>query len=332
MAHIVVLGSGGWGTALATMSLKNGHSVTMWSPFEEEIHAIRRDGQHKKLLPGVPVLSSMGLTTDIACVAEADLVIMTVPSFAIQATAQQMRPHLRPDTIIANAGKGLGPAKYRRFSEILKDELPGARIAVLSGPSHAEEVARGVPTSVCIASENVEDAERAQDLLMNAKFRIYVTDDVVGVELGGALKNAIALAAGICDGLNLGDNTKAALMTRGLAEIARLGVALGAQANTFSGLSGMGDLIVTCGSMHSRNRRAGILIGEGMPADKAVEQVGPVEGYYVCAAAYKLAQQYGVEIPIIEQCYRICYEGRSPREALFNLLDRPKQSFENFGG
>ncbi|MBQ3132666.1 MAG: NAD(P)-dependent glycerol-3-phosphate dehydrogenase [Clostridia bacterium] len=331
MAKIVVLGAGGWGTALATLQHKNGHEVTMWSPFEEEVAAIRRDGQHKKLLPGIPVPLSLGLTNDIACVADADLIIMTVPSFAIRSTARQMRPHLPDGALVANAGKGLEEKTNRRFSEVLKEELPTARVAVLSGPSHAEEVGRGVPTSVCIAAENMADAQEAQELLMCASFRIYATDDMVGVELGGALKNAIALAAGICDGLNLGDNTKAALMTRGLAEIARLGVALGGKPATFSGLSGMGDLIVTCGSMHSRNRRAGILIGQGVSAADAVRQVGTVEGYFVSAAAYQLAQEMQVELPIISQCYRICYEGKPPREALVSLLDRPMQISENFG-
>ncbi|MBP3936358.1 MAG: NAD(P)-dependent glycerol-3-phosphate dehydrogenase [Clostridia bacterium] len=331
MANVAVMGAGGWGTALATMCHKNGHKVTMWSPFGEEIAAIRRDGQHRRLLPDIPVSSAISLTTDVACVAEADLVLLTVPSFAIAETAVAMRPHLREGCLIANAGKGLCPQTGQRFSEILTAELPTARVTVLSGPSHAEEVARGVPTSVCIAAANVSDAKEVQALLANGRFRIYVTDDMVGVELGGALKNAIALAAGICDGLALGDNTKAALMTRGLAEMSRLGVALGAEATTFSGLSGMGDLIVTCGSMHSRNRRAGILIGQGLSAQDALERVGTVEGYFACAVAMQLAERVGVEIPIIEQCYRICYEQRPAREALSLLLGRPSNGAENFG-
>lgn len=331
MANIVVLGAGGWGTALATLAHKNGHTVTMWSPFAEEIAAIRRDGQHRRLLPDIPVPTSLQLSTDIACVAAADLVLLTVPSFAIVQTADAMRPHLRQGAVVANAAKGLCPDTGRRLSELLAEHLPTARVAILSGPSHAEEVARGVPTMLCVASADAGAAATVQELLSNKRFRLYLTADMVGVELGGALKNAIALAAGVCDGLGLGDNTKAALMTRGLAEMSRLGVALGAEATTFSGLSGMGDLIVTCGSMHSRNRRAGILIGQGLTAAEAVEQVGTVEGYFACATAVELARRVGVEIPIIEQCYRICYEQVPAREALAALLARPSGGAEKFG-
>lgn len=215
-----------------------------------------------------------------------------------------------PATIIANAGKGLEDATLKRFTQVIAEAAPAARVVALSGPSHAEEVARGVPTTVVSASEDLAAAERVQELLMNPSFRIYVNRDVTGVELGGALKNVVALAAGVVDGLDMGDNTKAALMTRGVAEMARLGVALGAQADTFAGLSGMGDLIVTCGSMHSRNRRAGILIGQGHTPEAAVKIVGTVEGYLAARAAWQLAQQNGVEMPITEQCYRVCYEGQ----------------------
>ena len=325
MANIAVIGAGGWGTALAVMAHQYGNTVSLWSPFEEEVAAIRRHDEHKKLLPGVAVPPSIRLTTSIACAAGADLVIMAVPSFAIRSTAARLADVIRPAAIIANAGKGLEDATLKRFTQVIAEAAPAARVVALSGPSHAEEVARGVPTTVVSASEDLAAAERVQELLMNPSFRIYVNRDVTGVELGGALKNVVALAAGVVDGLDMGDNTKAALMTRGLAEMARLGVALGAQADTFAGLSGMGDLIVTCGSMHSRNRRAGILIGQGHTPEAAVKIVGTVEGYLAARAAWQLAQQSGVEMPITEQCYRVCYEGQDPKEALRALMGRPKR-------
>lgn len=325
MANIAVIGAGGWGTALAVMADKYGNTVSLWSPFEEEVAAIRRYDEHKKLLPGVAVPPSIRLTTDLTCVAKADIVIMAVPSFAIRRTAARLADVLRPGTIVANAGKGLEDATHKRFSLVIQEAAPAARVAVLSGPSHAEEVARGVPTTVVSASEDMEAAERVQELLMNPSFRIYVNRDVIGVELGGALKNVIALSAGIVDGLEMGDNTKAALMTRGLAEMARLGAALGAHTDTFAGLAGMGDLIVTCGSMHSRNRRAGILIGQGLPPEEAVRTVGTVEGYLAARAAWCLSRKAGVEMPIVEQCYRVCYEGKGTKEALHDLMSRPKK-------
>lgn len=323
MANITVLGAGGWGTALAVMADRHNHKVTLWSPFEEEIAEIRRYGQHKKLLPDIPVAPSVELTTDLASVSEADLVIMAVPSFAIASTAEQLRPFLKKGTVVANAGKGIEEKTFRRFTEVIEAALPEARVVALSGPSHAEEVGRGIPTVVVSASRDVAAAQTVQELLMNESFRIYTDIDVIGVELGGALKNVIALAAGICDGLGMGDNTKAALMTRGLAEMSRLGLSMGADAATFAGLAGMGDLIVTCGSMHSRNRRAGMLIGEGVPPAEAVKRVGTVEGYLVAGTAFELAKRQGVEMPIAETCYRICYENYPPKHAVTTLMTRP---------
>ncbi len=323
MANISVLGAGGWGTALAVMADRHGHSVTLWSPFQEEVESIRRHGQHVKLLPNIGVSPSIRLTTDIAVAAEADLLILAVPSFAIASTARQLRPFLKQGTIVANAGKGLEEDSFCRFTEAIERELPGVTAVALSGPSHAEEVGRGIPTVVVSAAHDMAAAQAVQNLLMNPSFRIYTCEDVVGVELGGALKNVIALAAGICDGLDMGDNTKAALMTRGLAEIARLGVSMGANSATFAGLSGMGDLVVTCGSMHSRNRRAGILIGQGKSPEEAVKTVGTVEGYFAVKTAYALSQKAGVVMPITEACYRICYEGFSPKEAVSALMQRP---------
>lgn len=323
MANIMVLGSGGWGTALAVMADRHGHTVTLWSPFEAEIASIRRHGQHKKLLPDIPVAPSIYLTCDIREAVNADLVILAVPSFAIASTAKQLRPYVKKGAVVANAGKGLEENTYRRFTQVIEEALPDVGVVALSGPSHAEEVGRGLPTVVVSASRDAAAAKRVQELLINPTFRIYTSDDVVGVELGGALKNVIALAAGICDGLGMGDNTKAALMTRGLAEITRLGVKLGADPITFGGLSGMGDLIVTCGSMHSRNRRAGMLIGGGLSPTEAVQRVGTVEGYLVAGTAYQLAHKLGVEMPIAETCYRICYENYPPERAVTALMSRP---------
>lgn len=325
MASIMVLGAGGWGTALAVMADRNGHDVTLWSPFAAEVEDIRRHGEHRKLLPGVAVPPSVRLTDSMEDAAAAALVILAVPSFAIRETAARLQSLLPSGTLVANAGKGIDAASYQRFTEVIAEELPEARVVALSGPSHAEEVARGVATSVVSASADVEAAEAVQELLMYPRFRIYVSRDVIGVELGGALKNVIALSAGMADGLDMGDNTKAALMTRGLAEMARLGVAMGAQPETFAGLSGMGDLIVTCGSMHSRNRRAGILIGQGQSPRQAIETVGTVEGYLAARTAYELSRKMGVEMPITEQCYRICYEGQDPKVALEALMQRPRR-------
>ncbi len=326
MANIAILGSGGWGTALAVMLDRFGHQVTLWSPFDDEIAQMRRFGQHKKLLPDVALSPRIILTTDITCAVDVDLVIMAVPSFAIRETAKRLKSILPDGMIIANAGKGLEDGTHLRFSTVIKQEIPQATVVALSGPSHAEEVARAMPTSLCAACADLRAAQTVQDICMNPTFRVYTTDDIIGVELGGALKNVVALAAGIIDGLNLGDNSKAALMTRGLAEMARLGTKLGARTETFAGLSGIGDLIVTCGSMHSRNRRAGILIGQGCSPEDAVANIGTVEGYLAAKSTYRLACQLQVDMPIVEQCYAVCYKHRSAKEAVDILMNRPKCS------
>ncbi|MCL2883872.1 MAG: NAD(P)-dependent glycerol-3-phosphate dehydrogenase [Oscillospiraceae bacterium] len=322
MARILICGAG-WGTALAVMAHDGGHDVTLWTPFEAEVEAMRCDGEHKKLLPGVAIPPEIRLTTELP--ESADLVLIAVPSFAIAETAGKLAG-LPAGTLVVNAGKGLEQETHRRFSEVLAERLPGKRVAVLSGPSHAEEVGRRMPTSIVCAAADLTDAVAVQELLLSPRFRVYTSTDVAGVELGGALKNIIALACGIAIGLNTGDNAQAALMTRGLAEIARCGVALGAQAHTFAGLSGMGDLIVTCGSEHSRNRRAGKLIGQGVPPAEAVAQVGTVEGFLAAKAGFALARQMGIDMPITEECYRVCYEDKDPRQALRDLITRPGKS------
>ena len=324
MAKITVLGSGGFGTALAVLCHKNGHDTTLWSLFEEEIETIRKDGENKKLLPNIKLDKEITLTTNIDCVKNADAVIFAVPSFAVRSTAKLAGEKINKNATVINVAKGFEPETLNRLSEVLTGELPDNKIVALSGPSHAEEIALEMPTTVVAACEDKEAAEYVQNLLMNNRLRIYCNDDVVGVELGGALKNIIALAAGVVDGLKYGDNTKAALMTRGMAEISRLGIAMGARMSTFSGLTGIGDLIVTCTSMHSRNRRAGILIGQGTPAEQAIKEIGmTVEGYISSKSAYELAKRYEVEMPIIEGIYKVLYENADVNQTITNLMTRP---------
>lgn len=326
MSEIMILGSGGFGTSLAVLLHKHGYDVTMWSAFQQEIDAIRQYGENKKLLPGIPVDLSINLTSDITEAETAKLVIFAVPSHALRAVCQTARGHLRSDAVLINVGKGFEESTQKRLSVVISEEFPENDVVVLSGPSHAEEIARGVPTTIVATSKSREAAELVQDTLMNADLRVYVNDDMVGVELGGALKNIIAVCAGICDGMGLGDNSKAALMTRGIAEISRLGVAMGAKVETFAGLTGVGDLIVTCTSMHSRNRRAGIYIGQGIPADEAIQRVGmTVEGCLACKSAYALAKKYQVEMPIVQELYQVLYEGKDIKTAITDLMERPKR-------
>ena len=326
---ITVLGSGGWGTALAVLLHGNGHEVTLWTFFPEEAERLDRQRMNEKLLPGVKIPEEIAVTSDISCVQTAELVVLAVPSFAITSTAESLTKWVQPGTVIVNVGKGLDAKNgYCRFSESISRVLGQAHpVVALTGPTHAEEVGRGIPTAILAASADPDAAAMVQDVFMHDDcFRVYTSDDIIGAELGGAFKNIIALGAGISDGLGLGDNSKAAFMTRGLTEIARLGVALGARQDTFAGLSGVGDLIVTCNSMHSRNRRAGILIGQGRDAKTAMEEVGAVvEGYYATEAGYHLAQKTGVSMPITEAMYRVLYQGGSAREAISLLMGREKK-------
>ncbi len=324
MAKFTVLGMGGFGLALAVMLDNNGHSVNVWSAFESEIEDIRRDGENKKKLPGVKIKDSITLTSDISTVSGSDVVIFGVPTGFVRSVAKQAAPFITENTVILNTSKGLEDKTFKRMSEVLHEELPNSPIVILTGPSHAEEVGIGMPTTVVVASDDSKYSDYIQSIMSNIALRIYINDDVVGSELGGSLKNIIALCAGICDGMGFGDNTKAALMTRGITEIARLGVKMGGKRDTFAGLSGIGDLIVTCTSMHSRNRRAGILIGQGVSPDEAVKQIGTVEGYTCTKVAYELSQSVGVVMPITEQCYNVLFNGLDPKTALKNLMGRPK--------
>ncbi|MBQ6182174.1 MAG: NAD(P)-dependent glycerol-3-phosphate dehydrogenase [Ruminococcus sp.] len=324
MAKITILGSGGFGLALAIMAEHcGGHEVTVWSKFQSEIDEIRSHGEHIHKLPGVPVSESIAMTSDISCVKGCDMLIFGIPSSFVRDVAKEAAPYIDDHMVVVNTGKGLEEGSLKTLSEVISEEIKTDKLVVLSGPSHAEEVARCIPTTVVAASDNHDAAEYVQKQFGNSFMRIYLNDDVKGCEIGGALKNIIALCVGVCDGLGYGDNTKAALMTRGIHEIARLGKAAGADTMTFSGLTGIGDLIVTCTSMHSRNRRAGILIGQGVSPQEAVERVGTVEGYFCCKAAYDLSRKLGVEMPITEQLNEVLFNGGDVRAALKNLMNRP---------
>lgn len=324
MANITILGAGGFGIALAVMSFKNGHNVTLWSPFEEEISAIKKDRENKKLLPNVKISEEISLTTNENCVENADMVIFAVPSFAVAQTCEKVKPFVKPNTLLVCVSKGFEPKTNKCLCTVIKEKIPAGFAVALTGPSHAEEVAMEIPTTVVCASENKEATLLTQKILMNDFFRIYLSEDLTGVQLGGSLKNVVAIAAGICDGLGFGDNTKAALMTRAIAEISRLGEAMGARRETFSGLSGIGDLIVTCTSLHSRNRRAGMLIGKGYSVKDALDEIKmTVEGYYACEIANNLAKEYNVQMPITSAVYSILFENSDPKEASLSLMKRP---------
>lgn len=322
---ILVAGSGGWGTALALVLLRNGNQVYLWSYCEEESENLAKTLRNP-FLPGVELPEEMSFTSSCEEAASADMVVFASPSFAVRGTAKSFAPHLREDVILVCVTKGIEQGSGCRMSQVIAQET-GKTVVALSGPSHAEEVSRGIPTGVVAACEDKSLAEKVQATFMNDALRVYTCPDTIGVELGAAHKNVIALCAGVCDGMGYGDNTKALLMTRGLAELARLGMAMGAKRETFAGLAGVGDLIVTCTSMHSRNRRAGILIGEGHSAQEAMNRVGAVvEGYYAAKSAWELAQQNGVEMPITRAAYEVLYENMDPHEAINNLMLRSKTS------
>jgi len=326
MSNVLIMGAGGFGIALAVMSHRYGHNVTLWSPFPQEVEQLSRNREHPKLLAGILIDEDIAVTSSLEGLDNQNLVILATPSFAVRSTARLLAEGGLPGSIpVACVSKGLEADTYKPLSDVMEEELRSP-VVILSGPSHAEEVARGVATTVVAASRSRAAAETVQDILMNETFRIYVQDDVLGVEYGGALKNVIALAAGVLDGLESGDNTKAALMTRGIAEIARLGVARGAKAETFAGLSGVGDLIVTCSSMHSRNRRCGILIGQGVNPGEAVARIGmTVEGYACAKTAYDLARQQNIDMPIVREVYQVLYEDKPLNTVIKDLMGRPKR-------
>lgn len=324
--NIGVLGGGSWGTALSILLAKKGVEVDLWVRDEEKALQMSKSRENIKYLPGVVLPSNINITSNINdTIKKKDILLLAVPTQAVRNTLERIKENIKKDQIIVNVAKGIEVGTLNRISEIVEELIPSSKYAILSGPSHAEEVAKDIPTAVVVASKHKDVALYAQEFFMTPKFRVYTNEDVIGVELGGAIKNVIALGAGISDGLGYGDNTKAALMNRGIIEIARLGEKMGANAMTFAGLSGIGDLIVTCTSMHSRNRRAGIKIGEGLSMEEASDQVGMVvEGIKTSKSAYSLAKKLDVEMPIINEIYEVLYEGKDVKNSVINLMLRDK--------
>lgn len=327
MAKVSVLGAGSWGTALSLLLCKNGHEVTLWSALEDEVRMLCEKREHESKLPGVRLPEDMKIIADLEdSLQDPDVTVLAVPSPFTRSTAHRMAPFVKKGQIIVNVAKGVEEHTLMTLSEIISEEIPQADVCVLSGPSHAEEVGKGLPTTCVVSAEKRETAEYLQGIFMSPVFRVYTTPDILGVELGGALKNVIALAAGTADGLGYGDNTKAALITRGIAEISRLGTKMGARAETFYGLSGIGDLVVTCASVHSRNRKAGYLMGKGYTMQEAMDEVKMVvEGVYSARAAKSLAEKYQVEMPIIEEVNKVLFEDKPAADAVRDLMLRDKK-------
>ena len=327
MAKVSVLGAGSWGTALSLLLCKNGHEVTLWSALEDEVRMLCEKREHESKLPGVRLPEDMKITADLEdSLQDPDVAVLAVPSPFTRSTAHRMAPFVKKGQIIVNVAKGVEEHTLMTLSEIISEEIPQADVCVLSGPSHAEEVGKGLPTTCVVSAEKRETAEYLQGIFMSPVFRVYTTPDILGVELGGALKNVIALAAGTADGLGYGDNTKAALIPRGIAEISRLGTKMGARAETFYGLSGIGDLVVTCASVHSRNRKAGYLMGKGYTMQEAMDEVKMVvEGVYSARAAKSLAEKYQVEMPIIEEVNKVLFEDKPAADAVRDLMLRDKK-------
>ena len=327
MANIGIIGAGSWGTALGILLVNNGHKTTLWSHRQEQAEELDRTREHREKLPGVRLPEALEITNDLEkTLVGKDILIMAVPSVAVRQTAKKIKPFIRYGQLIVNVSKGIEEGTLMTLTDIIGEEIPEAVPCVLSGPSHAGEVSRGLPTTCVAGAKERKTAEYIQNIFTSPVFRVYISPDVLGIELGGALKNVIALAAGAADGLGYGDNTKAALITRGISEITRLGIAMGAKAETFYGLSGIGDLIVTCASKHSRNRRAGILLGQGKTMEEAMKEVKMVvEGVYSAKAGWELSQKYHVEMPIIQQVNQVLFESKTPDLAVQDLMLRDKK-------
>ena len=328
MANVGVLGAGSWGTALSVLLSDNGHQVAVWSIDENEVKMLNEKREHELKLPGVKLPDDMVITGDLgSTIRGRDFLVLAVPSPFTRSTAKKMSPFVAEGQIIVDVAKGIEESTLMTLSRQIEQEIPQADVAVLSGPSHAEEVGRRLPTTCVIGARTRKTAEYLQSMFISNVFRVYTSPDILGIELGGSLKNVIALAAGIADGLGYGDNTKAALITRGIAEIARLGVKMGGKIETFTGLTGIGDLIVTCASVHSRNRKAGYLIGQGMSMQEAMDEVKMVvEGVYSAKAAAQLAKKYEVSMPIVDEVNAVLFEGKSPAEAVNDLMMRESRS------
>lgn len=328
MKKIAVLGSGSWGTALAIMLVRYGHQVTIWARRKDAVEQMRATRENKQYLPNIVLPEALQFTDSLEDVMqEAEIILSAVPSKAVRGMMEQISPMVKEGQIIVNVAKGLEQGTLLRLSQVIEETVPQAKICVLSGPSHAEEVAKDIPTTCVAAAKEEAVAKAVQEEFMNPNFRVYTNTDVVGVEIGAAMKNVMALAAGVSDGVGFGDNTKAALMTRGIAEMKRLGMAMGGEAETFAGLSGIGDLIVTCTSMHSRNRRAGILLGKGYTLDQTLAEVKMVvEGVNTAKAALEVAQKYHVELPITQAMNQVLFEGKEVRQAVMDLMTRVGKS------
>lgn len=324
MKKISIIGAGSWGCALGLNLIKNNYNVNIWTLSEEQVHEINTKRTNKNYLPGIDIPKEMTATTSIEdSLKDSEVVVLAVPSQAIRSVCSQIKPYINEKHILVDVAKGLEKGTALKMSDVCEEVLPGVKYCVLSGPSHAEEVAKDIPTAVTVASKDLDVAKKIQKIFSNDTFRVYISNDVTGVELGGAFKNILAFGAGICDGLGYGDNTKAALMTRGLIEIARLGEALGAKKHSFNGLSGIGDLIVTCTSMHSRNRRAGILIGQGKNLQETLDEVKMVvEGITATEVAYDLSKKLDIETPIIDAIYSVLYLNTNPNNAMRTLMTR----------
>ena len=326
--NVSILGAGSWGTAISVLLSGNGHDVMIWSVDKDELKMLDEEREHKTKLPGVKISDDIRLTNDAKeAVDFAELIVMVVPSPFVRSTAKTIAPYVREGQLIVNASKGIEESTLMVLTDVILDEIPKAKVAVISGPSHAEEVGKKMPTTVVAGAENKEDALLVQDVFMSDYFRVYTSPDVLGIELGGSLKNVIALAAGIADGLGYGDNAKAAIITRGIAEIKKLGVAMGGDAETFGGLSGIGDLIVTCSSIHSRNRMAGYYMGQGMSYKEAMDKVKMVvEGVYSAKAALALSEKYNVEMPIVRMINNMLFGDLKAEDAGKLLLTRNRTS------
>ena len=327
MAKIGVIGAGSWGTALAWLLTNNGHEVTLWSHREEDARLLQKERENKSKLPGVIFQENLQVTGDLkSAVEDKEVLVLAVPSPAVRSTSQKLTSYVRRDQLIVNVAKGVEAESLLTMSQMIEQVIPQANVAVLSGPSHAEEVGKGLPTTCVIGAKEKQTAEYLQEIFMSPVFRVYTSPDILGIELGAALKNVIALAAGVADGMGYGDNTKAALITRGIAEISRLGIAMGARAETFFGLSGIGDLIVTCASVHSRNRKAGYLMGKGYTMQEAMDEVKMVvEGVHSAKAALSLSEKYHVEMPIIMEVNKVLFENKKAADAVNELMLRMKK-------